>query len=109
MGDQRTVSFERIGWVDDVPGIRAKETEVGGARWALVEYEKGACREEWCEVGHRGFVLEGVIHYEFDDGRKPLRAVKGEAFFLPSAPLDRGAHRGHNLASGPTRLFLIDG
>jgi hypothetical protein len=95
-------------WADDVPGIRAKEAEVEDARWAIVEYEEGAMREEWCEDGHRGFVVSGEIRYEFDDGRSPLRASEGEAFFLPPAPLGRGAHRGANLADKPTRLFLID-
>jgi len=109
MGDQRTVPFEGIGWADDVPGIRTKEAQVEGARWALVEYEAGARREEWCEEGHRGFVIKGGIQYEFDDGREPLRAFEDEALFLPPAPLDRGVHRGHNLASGPTHLFLIVG
>jgi uncharacterized cupin superfamily protein len=68
----------------------------------------GASRAEWCEEGHRGYVLAGEIEYEFDDGREPLRAGEGDAFLLPHAPLGAGAHRGRNLAPGPTRLFLID-
>jgi hypothetical protein len=53
-------------------------------------------------------VISGSIEYEFDDGHEPLRASEGEAFRLPPARLGGGAHRGHNVASGPTRLFLID-
>ena len=109
MDEPRTVPFGEMGWTDDAPGIRARESEVNGTRWAIVEYGEGASREEWCEEGHRGYVVSGQIEYEFDDGRKPLRATQGEAFFLPSAPLGGGAHRGRNLASGPTQLFLIDG
>ena len=104
----RRVPFGELGWADDAPGIRAREAEVGGARWATVEYAAGASREEWCEEGHRGYVPEGEIEYEFDDRRPPLRASEGEAFLLPAAPLGGGAHRGRNLAAGPTRLFLID-
>lgn len=103
------VPFGTLDWLDDAPGIRAKEVQVEGKRWAIVEYAEGAWREEWCEEGHRGFVLEGEIEYEFDDGSEPLRARKGEAFLLPTAPLTRGAHRGRNLTPGSTRLFLIDG
>jgi hypothetical protein len=108
VGKERTVPFGDMEWSDDAPGIRAREADVEGARWAVVEYGEGVGREEWCEEGHRGYVIEGKIEYEFDDGREPVRAVEGEAFLLPSAPLGRGAHRGRNLATGPTRLFLID-
>lgn len=108
MGEPRNVPFGEMGWADDAPGIRAREARVSGARWATVEYEEGVYREEWCEEGHRGFVLSGAIEYEFDDARPPLRAVEGEAFLLPPAPLGSGAHRGRNLAAGATRLFLID-
>ncbi|QIN79897.1 hypothetical protein GBA65_16715 [Rubrobacter marinus] len=108
MEEPRKVPFGEIEWADDAPGIRAREAEVDEARWAIVEYGEGAGRDEWCEEGHRGFVLSGGIEYEFDDGRPPLRAAEGEAFLLPPAPLGGGAHRGRNLARGATRLFLID-
>ena len=106
-GPQR-LPFDELPWAEDVPGIRAREADVGGARWAMVEYGEGVGREEWCEEGHRGYVLTGEIEYEFDHGSAPLRAKEGEAFLLPPAPLGGGAHRGRNLAQGPTRLFLID-
>lgn len=108
METSRNVPFGDMEWTDDVPGIRAKEAEIDGSRWAIVEYEEGARRDEWCEDGHRGFVISGGIEYEFDDGSEPLRAAEGEAFFLPVASLGEGAHRGTNLAAGPTRLFLVD-
>lgn len=56
----------------------------------MVEYGPGASREDWCEEGHRGFVVEGEIEYRFDDGRELLRAGEGEAFLLPPAPLGGG-------------------
>ncbi len=108
MDGERTVPFRDITWAEDAPGIMACEAEVEGVRWAIVEYEEGASREEWCEDGHRGLVIHGEIRYEFDDDREPLSAAEGEAFFLPLATRGAGAHRGRNLASGPTRLFLID-
>jgi hypothetical protein len=108
MDEPRKVPFDELPWTDDAPGIRAREVNVGNARWAIVEYGEGVGREEWCEEGHRGYVLKGEIEYEFDDGSAPLRAKEGEAFLLPPAPLGGGAHRGGNLAPGPTCLFLID-
>ena len=104
----RKVPFGKLPWTEDGPGIWAREVDVGGARWATVEYAAGAAREEWCEEGHRGFVLAGEIEYEFDSGGEPLRASEGEAFFLPHAPIGGGAHRGRNRSEGATRLFLMD-
>jgi hypothetical protein len=77
VGEAKNVRFGEMEWNDDAPGIRARETEVEGARWAIVRYDEGARREEWCEEGHRGYVVEGEIEYEFDDGRKSLRASEG--------------------------------
>jgi hypothetical protein len=108
MDEPRNVPFGELVWTDDAPGIRAREAEVGGKRWATVEYGEGASREDWCEEGHRGYVISGEIEYEFDDGRAPLRASEGEAFLLPPAAVGSGAHRGRNAANAPTRLFLID-
>ena len=108
MDEPRYVPFGGLEWTDDAPGIRAKEAEVGGKRWATVEYGEGVHREDWCEEGHRGYVVSGEIEYEFDDGREPLRASQGEAFLLPPAVLGSGAHRGRNTPQTSTRLFLID-
>lgn len=108
MSEPRTVPLENMPWSEDAPGIRAREAELDGARWAIVEYEAGARREEWCEDGHRGYVISGRIEYEFDDERRSLTASEGEAFFLPKTRYGQGAHRGRNLSSTPTRLFLID-
>lgn len=108
MSETQNVPFNDIEWGEDVPGIRAREADVNGSRWAIVEYSEGASRDEWCEEGHSGYVLEGGIEYEFDDNRQPLRITEGQAFRLSSAQRGSGAHRGRNVASGVTRLFLID-
>jgi hypothetical protein len=98
------IDFGSLSWVPDVPGIRARQTQVQGRRWAIVEYAAGAHRDDWCLDGHAGFVLTGAIEYEFQDGCSPLSAREGDAFLLVTGR----AHRGTNRAHGPTRLFLID-
>lgn len=98
------VPFTEIEWAADVPGITAKETELEGRRWAVVEYDTGARREEWCLDGHVGYVLEGSVEYEFEDGGAKLTVSRGEGFSLSTGR----AHRGRNLADTATRLFLID-
>jgi quercetin dioxygenase-like cupin family protein len=104
MSEPRALRFSAIDWEADVPGIRDRATSVDGARWAIVEYAQGAAREQWCEDGHRGYVVEGEIEYEFTDGRERVRAGTGDAFVLPGGI----AHRGRNLAEGATTMFLID-
>lgn len=108
MKESHGIPFGELEWIDDAPGIQAREADVESSRWAIVEYEEGASRDDWCEQGHRGYVIGGEIEYQFDDGSEPLRATEGEAFLLTPATLGDGAHRGRNLSSGPTRLFLID-
>ncbi len=104
MPDLRAIPLSQVEWEEEIPGIRRRESTVDGSRWVCVEYAEGAFREEWCEEGHRGFVIDGEIEYEFADGRTPLRAGRGDAFLLTASI----AHRGRNLASGPTTMFLID-
>ena len=57
--------FDLVEWVEEAPGVRAKVDTIGAARWALVEYEPGAGRSEWCTEGPHGFVLAGAIHIDW--------------------------------------------
>jgi quercetin dioxygenase-like cupin family protein len=99
-----TLDFESIDWADDQPDIHSRAAAARGQRWAIVEYEPGASRQGWCTDGHRGYVLEGQIEYEFDDGSEPLPVRQGQGFFLTAGT----GHRGRNRGATPTRLFLID-
>jgi quercetin dioxygenase-like cupin family protein len=98
------LDFDSFSWEDDQPDIHSRAAEALGQRWAIVEYEAGAAREEWCTDGHRGYVLDGQIEYEFDDDSPPLAVVKGQGFFLAAGT----GHRGRNPGAVATRLFLID-
>ncbi len=98
------LDFGSIAWEDDQPDIHSRATSALGQRWAIVEYEPGAAREEWCTDGHRGYVLGGRIEYEFDDGSERLEVGEGEGFYLSAGT----GHRGRNPGSTATRLFLID-
>ena len=103
MSHPGAVRFRPVELEPEAPGIASRAIDVDGVRWAVVEYEPGVLREEWCEEGHSGYVLEGDIAYEFSDGRELLRLRAGDGFTLP----DGGAHRGR-AGSGGARLFLID-
>ena len=97
-------AFDLIEWIEEAPGVRAKPLSIAGQRFALVEYQPSAGRDEWCRDGHRGFVAQGAIHYEFEDGREPLQAVAGQGFFLPPGL----GHKGRNHHFEPTRIFVVD-
>jgi quercetin dioxygenase-like cupin family protein len=98
------LDFGALGWADDQPDIHSRALQALGQRWAIVEYEPGAAREEWCTDGHRGYVLAGRIEYEFDDGAAPLVLQEGQGFYLSAGT----GHRGRNPGETTTRLFLID-
>ena len=98
------LDFGSIEWADDQPDIHSRAENALGQRWAIVEYEAGAAREEWCIDGHRGYVLAGEIEYEFDDGSGPLRVALGQGFYLAAGT----GHRGRNPGETATQLFLID-
>lgn len=99
------LDFDAIDWADDQPDIHSRAEQALGQRWAIVEYEAGAAREEWCTDGHRGYVLAGEIEYEFDDGATPpLRIAAGQGFYLAAGT----GHRGRNTGTSTNRLFLID-
>jgi quercetin dioxygenase-like cupin family protein len=102
--DDVAIELSGIAWTQDVPGIRAREADIEGHRWAIVEYAPRAKRDEWCFDGHAGFVISGAIEYEFEDGGPPLMVGEGDAFALSTG---RG-HRGTNRADEATRLFVID-
>jgi quercetin dioxygenase-like cupin family protein len=97
------VDFANRSLEPEAEGIASRAIEVNAVRWALVEYKAGTLRQEWCHEGHSGYVVEGDITYEFDDGAAPIRASAGQGFRLPEG-------QGHRGRAGPAgaRLFLID-
>lgn len=99
----RVVSFDGAAAEHD-PDVRDIEQVIDGVRWALVEYAPRAGRTEWCDSPHSGYVLNGELQYEFEDGSPEMRVAAGQAFRLPAAP----AHRGRNHGNKPARLFIID-
>ncbi len=101
--ESRPVDLAAQSLQPEVPGIASRALDVNGVRWALVEYEPGVLREEWCLEGHSGLVLEGEVTYEFEGGREPMALRQGDAFTLA----DGEAHRRQAGPEG-ARLFLID-
>jgi quercetin dioxygenase-like cupin family protein len=97
------IRFNEAEWVAEGDGVRALVRDVDSARWAIVEYAPGSGRDEWCVVGHVGYVLAGEIEYSFEAGGT-LTARAGEGFVLPAGD----GHRGKNHGMAATRLLVID-
>lgn len=99
----RVVALKDKSLEPEAPGISSRAVPVNGVRWAMVHYEPGVLREEWCDEGHSGFVVEGDVTYEFEDGSPALHVVAEQAFTLAAGP-------GHRGQAGPqgARFFLID-
>jgi quercetin dioxygenase-like cupin family protein len=100
----RALDLSAAAPVSHDPDVFDREADVGGTRWALVEYSPGSGRADWCDTPHSGYVVSGTIEYSFDDGREPLVVGPGQAFVLPPAP----RHRGRNDGGEAVRLFIID-
>lgn len=104
MTEPRLIDLAASEAVSHDPGVVDREADVGGTRWAMVEYSPGSGRTDWCDTPHAGYVVSGTIVYRFEDGRDPLVIGPGEAFALPVAP----RHRGANDGAEPALLFIID-
>lgn len=104
MGDPQAIRLDEEPQISTDRGVFDRELFVEGVRWAVVEYSAGSGRAHWCETPHLGYVVDGRLRYEFEDGRPPLELEAGMAFSLPAAP----RHRGFNPGNGKAHLFLID-
>jgi hypothetical protein len=99
------VPFDSLVELEEEPGIMSREVDVAGQRWAVVSYAPGSQRVDWCNIGHRGYVVSGEVTYEFQHDRRPVLSITaGNVFFLPRDSGHRGCNRGAVLA----RIFVSD-
>ena len=91
------------GWEHLSKGIRVKRVSNGAACLRLIEMHSTAEHPEWCETGHSGSVVEGVLEIEFDDG--VVRFEAGDAIVIPPGREHRHRPRA---VSARVRLALVD-
>ena len=99
------ITLNDVEWDEQLPGIRLRSLAApDGTTWNIVNYEPGAVRDDvWCEKGHRGFIFEGTMSYEYHDG-DTFSVDAGNGFIVNPGR----AHRGHNLSAAPTLFMMID-
>jgi quercetin dioxygenase-like cupin family protein len=103
--DVEVIGLDALEWDEQVAGIRLKTVVAAdGSTWNRVTYRPGAVRDDvWCEKGHRGFVLEGAMSYEYQDG-ETFTISAGDGFIVSPGR----AHRGHNVSDAQATFLMID-
>ena len=101
--EQRKIIFSTLFWESPQQGVRYKKYKSGGKQIRLVEFDKSFVEQEWCLIGHIGFVIQGEIEIDFSGeivNYKPGNAI----FILPGE-----AHK-HRLrvVSDKAILFLVE-
>ncbi len=104
--DVEIIGLDALEWDEQVAGIRLKTVPAAdGSTWNRVTYVAGAVRDDvWCEKGHRGYVLDGTMSYEYQDDGETFSIQAGNGFIVSSGR----AHRGHNLSDAPATFLMID-
>jgi hypothetical protein len=86
----RVVSFDEAA-VEHDPDVRDIEQVIDGVRWALVEYAPSAGRTKWCDSPHSGYVVDGELQYEFEDGSPECVSPLVRRFGFRPPPRTAGA------------------
>ena len=91
------------GWESPSDGVRQKRSKAGPAELRLVEIEDSAEHPSWCEVGHAGCIVEGVLEIEFDG--ETVRFAAGDGILISPGVAHRHRPRA---VSKRVRLALVD-
>ena len=94
--------FKELPWERPAEGVRHKCVERDGVRIRLVEYTKEMSRH-WCERGHYGYVIEGRLEIEYENGN--VTYDPGDCICIPNGPAHK--HRGRVL-SGKATVFFVE-
>lgn len=99
------IDFAALDWMEwaDVGTGRAKTALVPGTRIRLVQFSPGFRQTTWCDRDHVGYVLEGEMLTEFEDGRT-IAFRKGDGIVI----LAGRKHRSTNVGDGPVTLFVVE-
>ena len=103
MKSYRVAFDDPDGWESPSQGVRVKLVTHGATSLRLVEMLDTAKHPEWCEVGHSGCVVDGVLEIEFQNG--VVRFEAGDGIAIPPGRKQRHRPRA---VSERVRLALVD-
>ena len=97
------VDFDSLDWQSPLPGARSKVYRDGPKQLRLVEFTREFIEPHWCEKGHVGFVLSGVLEIDFRG--QPISYPEGSGIFIPSG--SSSAHKARSVTP-VVRLVLVE-
>lgn len=97
------INFDALDWQSPLPGARAKVYREGTRQLRLVEFTSEFVEPQWCERGHVGLVLAGVLEVDFRG--RVISYPEGSGIFIPQGP--GSAHKARSLTP-LVRLVLVE-
>ncbi len=100
------IDFDSIPWQRVFGGGRfgrSKAWEQRGTRIRILEFSPKWHEEGWCNLGHTGYVLNGILVLTFRSPKqKRVKVLKGEGFSIPEGLEHKAA------CTTVTRAFIVD-
>jgi len=97
------VDFESLPWQPSRPGARAKVHREGSKQLRLVEFTSEFVEPDWCESGHVGYVLSGVLEVDFRG--QVISYPEGSGIFISAGQCS--AHKARAVTP-VARLVLVE-
>ena len=98
---QYKAEFDKLDWDSPLEGVRHKFIDQNNLRIRLVEYSK-EMTPHWCEKGHYGYLIEGQLEIEYENGKIVYKP--GDGIFIPDGSDHR--HRGKALTERVLVFFI---
>lgn len=97
------IDFDALPWQSPLPGARFKVHRENARQLRLVEFTPEFVEPDWCQKGHVGFVLEGILEVSFS-GRVVVYPQGSGVFISPGSA---SAHKARSLTP-VVRLVLVE-
>ena len=101
--DPYRIDFKDVPWDAPAVGVRCRVHEQSGRKLRLAEFTREFEERQWCTKGHIGYVLEGQIEIDFDDG--VIALAEGDGLFIP--PGEPHKHKARVLTDR-VRVILVE-
>ena len=97
------VDFNKLDWEQPIEGVKCKIIKYNDKQLRLIEYTK-EMPLHWCERGHYGLVLDGVLEIEFQNEKIIYKS--GDGVFIPDGAEHK--HKGRVLTKSVKVIFVED-
>jgi quercetin dioxygenase-like cupin family protein len=97
------IDFDAMEWQEGREGVRFKLYCEGQRQIRLVDFASSDGFDDWCELGHIGYVIKGSLVIDCNGHVHAYKA--GDGIFLPAGHETR--HRAVMIEPG-TRLVMVE-